>query len=618
MLYLRKEIVNMKKNTFRRIISICVIVFLFGSLLLPAASASFEPPTENIPFEDVPRGRWDHGYVSWAWVNNITTGTSQTSFSPNNRVTRGEFVTFLYRIAGEPSVAGYTPHSFIDVPAGRFFSIPVLWAVNNEVTTGTSSRTFAPNSFITREQLAAMLYRYIYRDVEEKPTFDEGVISDYLDRNAISTWQDAREAVKWAVYHEVMGVNTNFRLNPRSNTTRSEAMAMIKRVMDIYGEGFDKPWTLPFLTVDPLEPRIFELPPMDEIVSISRRLTIGMPLVHGEFEISAAGTHRIVLTGLEQVGGQVQFRVLRWAGGDFVELTDFIPLGFREGHVLELSTGFYRVLIERYEGSLGDFTLSVLRQKPTTTISNNPDYPEENIREETNIIRISDYMEFESQHNDYRFQTPTSTGTGLQVPGGMYRFGVTAVPSEVGIRSTIRLEVFLERGMVRVVGPIDLALLEGVNGELRDNETYIIRTTQIPIAGSTSGTVMSRDTPYTLQVSTQKKVTEIAPLWADANSTPRQSRISVVNDSFQFIGQMNAYEFTAPSDGTFQFRPNRMPGTSRSVFRISDPWGDIHTQTIGIRESMSRPLRASVTYRMHIIHQPGNPLGAYSFTIIYP
>jgi hypothetical protein len=515
-------------------------------------------------------------------------------------VTRGEFVTFLYRVAGEPGVSG--SHNFRDVPAGRFYSTPVLWAVRNGVTTGLTATSFAPDESITREQLATMLHRYIAGG-EPAPA---DVLGGYIDHTTISTWAGARAAVNWAAYYSVMGYNTN-RLNPRGNANRSEAMAMIKRVVDVYGLSLSNPWSSPFQTVPAIPTRPVSLPPMETAELIEGTLSVGVPLITHDFTISDAGGYRFVLTGIERGGSKVEFRVLRESGSSWTEVTDFIPLGYREAHAVNMSAGNYRVLVGRHEGSQGSFALSVLRQKPRTNITSAN-------RDTINVIQISDFMEFERQQNVYLFHTPEATGSGFQNPGGIYRFDLGTVPSEVGIRTTIRLEVFLERGMVPVVGPVDLALFDGVNGELRDNETYIIRTTQIPIADSTSGTVMSDSTPYTLRVGVQKNVTEISPM--SANAASRTSRVSVVNDSFQFTGQMNTYIFTAPSTGTFQFRPNLMHG--RSEFRISDPWGYIHSRTIGVGENISQHFVTGVTYRMHIINQPGTQTGNYSFTIVYP
>jgi hypothetical protein len=359
-----------------------------------------------------------------------------------------------------------------------------------------------------------------------------------------------------------------------------------------------------------LAPRTVSIDPMDPAHVIDGNLTVGEPLHTEDFEIFEAGMHRFVLTELEQDGARVQFQVVfKEPGGGYTPLTTLIPLGYREGHGLDLEeVGEYIVHVWLLSGVPGEFELSILRQKPMTTISSTADpYV-------INIINVDDFMQFERQQNDYLFRTPESTGTGLPTPTGIYRFDIMSVPSEVSVRSTIQLEVFLERGMVRVVGPIDLALFEGINGELRDDETYIIRTTQIPIAGSSSGTVMSDDIPYRLRVSAQKDIAPIRPM--ATNVANRISRISVVNDSFQFVGQMNTYIFVAPSSGTFEFRPNLMPGPSE--FLISDPWGNVAEGTIGVGGGISKNLVSGVTYRMHITHQPAASIGAYSFTIVYP
>jgi hypothetical protein len=417
--------------------------------------------------------------------------------------------------------------------------------------------------------------------------------------------------MRWGASNGIIGAGGT--LNPLGNATRSESMAMIKRMVDVFKLDYAA-WSKPFLDVDPLEIIDIDVPPMVAVFTSppGAELTDGVPLVSYPFVVETPGDHRFVLTGLVDIGRKVEYKVLRESAvpGVFVDMpgfTAFRPLGYREGPELDLSRGNYQVQVRQLLGSSGSFKLTIYSDRAITDISLPP--------EDINIKNVPDLMQYERQRNEYRFQTPETTRTGLPVPSGTYRFGITSVPSAVGIRSTITLEVFLERGMVSVAGPVDLALFEAVNVVLNDNETYIIRTTQIPITDNV-GTVMSDETPYVLRVSAQKYRTVITPTTAD--TARRTSRISVVNDSFQFIGQMNTYEFTAPENGTYQFRPNLMPGTSRSVFRISDPLGNVQTQTIGVREGISENLTEGVMYRIHVIHQPGNATGDYSFTIVYP
>lgn len=88
----------------------------------------------------------------------ITSGTSATTFSPNQSCTRGQIVTFLYKAAGSPSVSGSNP--FKDVKSGDYFYSPVLWAVKNGITSGTSATTFSPSQSCTRGQIVTFLYKH--------------------------------------------------------------------------------------------------------------------------------------------------------------------------------------------------------------------------------------------------------------------------------------------------------------------------------------------------------------------------------------------------------------------------------------------------------------------------
>ena len=124
------------------------------------AAGSPEPKTGTNPFEDVPDGTYFTEPVLWAAEEGIASGTSATTFSPNNTCTRGEFVTFLYRFAGSPSI-GDVDNPFEDVDEGRFYYRPVLWAVEQKVTAGTSETTFSPKKICTRGEIVTFLYRYM-------------------------------------------------------------------------------------------------------------------------------------------------------------------------------------------------------------------------------------------------------------------------------------------------------------------------------------------------------------------------------------------------------------------------------------------------------------------------
>ena len=127
-----------------------VVTFLWSAAGKPAPTL-----TEN-PFTDVPSGAWFEAPVLWAVEKGITSGTSATTFGPGEPCTRAQVVTFLYSNADKPAVT--TENPFTDVPAGAWFETPVLWALENGITSGTSATTFGPGAQCLRAQVVTFLY----------------------------------------------------------------------------------------------------------------------------------------------------------------------------------------------------------------------------------------------------------------------------------------------------------------------------------------------------------------------------------------------------------------------------------------------------------------------------
>ena len=119
------------------------------------AAGSPKAPGSN-PFQDVPEKAYYHDAVLWAVEKGITLGTSETTFSPEEKVTRGQAVAFLYRANGAPPASG---GSFADVPADAYYADAVVWAVENGITLGTGKNKFSPKSKCTRGQVVTFLYR---------------------------------------------------------------------------------------------------------------------------------------------------------------------------------------------------------------------------------------------------------------------------------------------------------------------------------------------------------------------------------------------------------------------------------------------------------------------------
>ena len=129
-----------------------VVTFLWRAMGCP------EPKSTKNPFEDVQEGQYYYDAVLWAVEKGITNGVDKTHFGPDKGCTRAQVVTFLWRAEGKPAPASST-NPFTDVPADQYYYQPVLWAVENGITTGTSPNKFSPDSTCTRGQIVTFLYR---------------------------------------------------------------------------------------------------------------------------------------------------------------------------------------------------------------------------------------------------------------------------------------------------------------------------------------------------------------------------------------------------------------------------------------------------------------------------
>lgn len=185
-----------------------------------------QQPYEN-PYKDVKESDWFYEYVKYTTQNGLFVGNPDGTFCPQEKMTRAMIVMTLYRLAGEPEASGYD-NPFRDVPDGQWYTDAVCWAANNGIVLGTSATEFEPNSNVTREQTAAIFYRYVKHtggDLSAKAPLDA-----YPDAGKVSDW--AQDALQWAVaVGLVTGSNesgVNYLL-PAGNTTRAEAATMLTR-----------------------------------------------------------------------------------------------------------------------------------------------------------------------------------------------------------------------------------------------------------------------------------------------------------------------------------------------------------------------------------------------------
>ena len=131
-----------------------IVTFLWRTAGSPAPLSTINP------FYDIKANKYYYDAVLWATESGITSGTSSTTFSPNNSCTRAQVATFLWRFAGSPPPAS-SINPFTDVPSGKYYTRAVLWAANNGITSGTTNTTFSPDEACTRGQIVTFLYRYI-------------------------------------------------------------------------------------------------------------------------------------------------------------------------------------------------------------------------------------------------------------------------------------------------------------------------------------------------------------------------------------------------------------------------------------------------------------------------
>ena len=165
-----------------------------------AVLPGYDGEIPSLPFVDVPEGSWYYDAVEYCYDRGITQGTDATHFSPTSSVTRGQLATFLYRMAGSPSVAGQY-ETFNDVYSNAYYYNAVVWAQNKGVVTGYDSTTFGPNNTVTRAEAVTMLARYAgvteasasysqFTDAYSIPTYACGAVSWAKDNNIVSGYPD--------------------------------------------------------------------------------------------------------------------------------------------------------------------------------------------------------------------------------------------------------------------------------------------------------------------------------------------------------------------------------------------------------------------------------------------
>ena len=182
----------------------------------PAAGGSTTQTDTPLPFVDVDKSEWYYTAVQYAYENGLFSGTSATTFAPEDTLSRSMVVSVLYRLSGSPSVTDN--QSFSDVSTGLWYTDAVNWAAGTSVIDGVGDNRFAPESDITREQLATILYRYAKN--MHLTDANDAELSRFKDADTVSDW--AAEAMVWAVANGLISGTSDTTLSPKDTATRAQ------------------------------------------------------------------------------------------------------------------------------------------------------------------------------------------------------------------------------------------------------------------------------------------------------------------------------------------------------------------------------------------------------------
>lgn len=194
-----------------------------------ADDAASTPPVEETPapvqrasFSDVPQTEWYAGAVDYVYRYGMMAGTSATTFSPNVATNRAMIVSILYRLEGSPAASGGT---FPDIAAGQYYTSAVAWAAENGIVSGGTDGLFHPDDVITREQLAAILYRYAH--YKGYNILSPAALDAFSDADTVSRY--AVDAMGWAVAQGLISGTNRGALDPTGGATRAQAASILMR-----------------------------------------------------------------------------------------------------------------------------------------------------------------------------------------------------------------------------------------------------------------------------------------------------------------------------------------------------------------------------------------------------
>ena len=216
--------------------SVRFLVRHFSSYVLTYSDPGKCGKDETCPmhtFDDLDMRQWYHDGVHWALENEIMGGYGEGTFGPNDATSRAMLVAILHRLEGEPKAGSGA--DFADVAGGMWYTEAIRWAAANGIVNGYSESAFGPNDSVTREQLAAILYRFALYKGADVHSDEDASLTGYSDAAAVSAF--AVPAMQWAAGAGIVSGRTSETLNPQDTATRAEIATVIMRYCEVTAEN---------------------------------------------------------------------------------------------------------------------------------------------------------------------------------------------------------------------------------------------------------------------------------------------------------------------------------------------------------------------------------------------
>lgn len=195
------------------LLAVAVVVGLVSSALAAVSDTGFI---------DVEPNNWYSEAIEYCVTNELMSGTAEARFSPNDNMSRAMFATILYRLEGSPAITETS--NFTDVPQGAWYTNPITWVAQEQITSGYSATFFGINDAVTREEIATILYRF--EQHQHDVTAPSGSLS-FVDADEIAPW--AYQAVIWACEEGILPGRQGNLFDPKAGATRAEASVMLHR-----------------------------------------------------------------------------------------------------------------------------------------------------------------------------------------------------------------------------------------------------------------------------------------------------------------------------------------------------------------------------------------------------